>query len=232
MLPTPTQALLARRKFIGGAAAATLLAVPGCASLGGGYDLTEAVRRLLVLSSDRAFARLASDGGYWDQSVQRIGLEGFLGSRGNVVSRILTSALFKDRLYAAFADISERASYRAAPIVTDAVRTIGFRNAIDLVRGGPTAATSYLRANLGAGLVQAIVPEVSQAMRVANEPLVGQLLSGLAGVDVAGVANSFSRRIDDAIWTEIGTEEANIRANPQATRDPAIIGIFGAARAL
>ena len=32
----------------------------------------------------------------------------------------------------------------------------------------------------------------------------------------------------DPVWREIGTDEAAIRRNPQATRDPLIIGVFGA----
>ena len=62
--------------------------------------------------------------------------------------------------------------------VTDAVRVIGFQNAIDLVRGGPTAATSYLRGSMGSRLIDAMVPELGQAMRVAQDPLVGELLAG------------------------------------------------------
>ena len=46
----------------------------------------------------------------------------------------------KGRLERAFANIAEDASDRAAPLVTDAVRVIGFQNATDfgqtLVRAG------------------------------------------------------------------------------------------------
>ncbi|HBQ53128.1 MAG TPA: DUF4197 domain-containing protein, partial [Erythrobacter sp.] len=43
---------------------------------------------------------------------------------------------FKSRLENAFGDIAYEGAQRAAPLVTDAVRTIGIQNAIDLVRGG------------------------------------------------------------------------------------------------
>ena len=35
------------------------------------------------------------------------------------------------------------------------------------------------------------------------------------------------REVADAIWGEIAREEAAIRANPQSTRDPMLIGVFG-----
>ena len=81
-------------------------------------------------------------------------------------------------------------------------------------------------------LVEAMVPELGQAMRIANEPLVGELLAGLTGIDIGGVAGNFSRSIDNAIWNEMGAEEAEIRRNPNATSDPLLIGVFGAGRVL
>jgi hypothetical protein len=217
-----------RRAFIAGSlAAAGALALPGCATTGG-FSFTEAIRRLLVLSSERAFARMTSPGGYWDQQVARIGLNGFFGNRGNVLTNILTSTLFKSRLEDVVADIAVDASYRAAPVVADTVRTIGWANAVDLIRGGPTAASNFLRQEMGLRLVEVMVPEVGQALRVAQDPLIGQLIAGLTGVDLGGMATTFSRQVDDAIWTEIGNEEAAIRADPAATRDPVLIGVFGA----
>ena len=228
IISTTHETAFARRAFLGGGAAAGLLALGGCAAGGGyGFGLTEAIRRLLLLSSERAFSRLTSDGGYWDREIGNIGLGGFLGNRGDVLSRILTSALFKNRLENAFADIAIEGSYRAAPVVADAVRVVGFQNAIDLVRGGPSSATSFLRGEMGNRLIEVMVPEVGNALRVAQDPLVGQLMGALTGVDTAQVATGFSTRVNDVIWNEIGREEAAIRANPQETRDPAIIGTFG-----
>ena len=217
-----------RRAFLGRVAAGgALLALPGCASMGG-FSLTEAIRRLLTLSSERAFARLTGDGGYWDEAISAAGLNSMLGTRGDVLAGILTSTLFKKRLNHAFAGVAERGAERAAPIVTEAVRTIGIDNAVALVKGGPTAATTFLRTGLSGTLVEAMVPELGQAMKLANEPLVGQLLNSLVGIDVAGVSRNVAGKVDNAIWNEMGIEEAGIRANPSSTNDPLLMGVFGA----
>ena len=227
----PRTSLVPRRAFIAGSLAAVgALALPGCATTGA-FSFTEAIRRLLVLSSERAFVRMTAPGGFWDQQVAQIGLDRFFGNRGSVLGNILTSTLFKNRMEDVVADIAVDASYRAAPIVADTVRTIGWANAVDLIRGGPTAASSFLRQEMGEQLILAMLPEIGQAMRVAEDPLMGQLLSGLTGVDVQGVARTFAREVDDAIWGEIGREEAMIRADPRATRDPVLIGVFGAGNA-
>lgn len=218
-----------RRGLIAGLAAGTaLLALPGCAGGFGRYSLVDAVQRLLYLSSERAFARMLQRDGFWDQQVASLGLGNVLGARGDVLSRILTSGLFKSRLDRAFGDIAYEGAERAAPIVTDAVRVIGIQNAIDLVRGGPTAATAFLRGNIGSRLIDAMVPELGEALRIASDPLVGEALAALTGVDAYGVARRFADNIDAVIWREIGAEEAAIRADPRRSGDPAIEAVFAA----
>ena len=216
-----------RRAFLGGLTlGGAAIALPGCAGLPG-FSLTDAIQRILFLSSERAFARMLDGGGFWDQQVATLGLENLLGARDGVLASILSSNLFKDRLFDAFGDIAYEGAERAAPLVTEAVRTIGIQNAIDLVNGGPTAATAFLRGSMGSSLIEAMVPELGDAMRLAQDPLVGQAIAALSGVDVPQVASRISRSIDDTIWKEIGIEEAGIRANPRETGDPLIIGVFG-----
>ena len=215
-----------RRAFLIGASAAGLLGLTGCASQPR-FTLEDAVQRLLLRSSDRAFARLTSDGGYWDDQVAAIGLGTILGTRGNILVEILTSAVFKDQLQYAFAELAEEGSERAAPLVADAVRVIGMDAAQRLVRGGPTAATEFMRSRVGPRLIDAMVPELGQAIRLARDPVVGRAISRLAGVDLAGVTSRLSNQINDAIWREIGREEAAIRRDPRSTNDPVLIGTFG-----
>lgn len=223
---------LDRRKLLGTMlVGGAVLTLPACATTQR-WSLIDAIRQLLYLSSTRAFARLTADGGYWDDGVRSLGLEGIMGNRGGVLASILTSTLMRGRMERAFAGVARRASNRAAPLVADAVRVVGVENAIALVRGEPTAATAFLRGEMGNALVEAMVPEVGDAMRVAQEPLVAQLLQQLTGVDVANVSNTFSTRVNDVVWREIGFEEAAIRRDPLATNDPLLIGVFGAAARL
>lgn len=227
-----TASRASRRTFIAGlGASASLVALPACQTMGG-WSLTDAIRQLLYISSERAFARLTAPGGFWDEQVAALGLGTLIGSRGGVVANILTSTLFKSRLEGAFADIAIEGAERAAPIVADAVRVIGIRNAVALVNGGPTAATAFLREDLGMTLVEAMVPELGEAMRFASEPLVSELLAGLTGIDVGGVARNLAGRVDDAIWREMGVEEAAIRRDPRSTNDPVLISVFGVQGAL
>jgi hypothetical protein len=133
-----------RRVFLAGAAATSVLALPGCSSLGG-LSLVDAIRRLLSRASGNALARLSAPGGFYDNQLARLDLPDVFGSRGNVLQNILTSVVFKDRLTKSLNHVAEAGARRAAPILVDTVRTIGVDNAVALIKGGPTAATGFLR---------------------------------------------------------------------------------------
>ncbi len=125
----------ARRSFLLGSAAIAVSALPGCSSMGR-FSLLEAVRRLLELSAMRAFARLTAPGGFWDSQVARIGLPEIFGARGGIAQTILTSGVFRERLQHQLNIVAERGAERAAPLVTEAVRTIGVDNAVAIIAAG------------------------------------------------------------------------------------------------
>jgi len=219
--------VVGRRTVLGGMTSIGVLALAGCSTFPS-FSLEEAVRRLLLLSSDRAFASLLAPGGFWDDSVTRLALPESIGNRGGVLARILTGPLMNDRLQRAFNDMAYDAAERAAPAVADAVRTIGVRDALALIRGSdPMAATIYLHQEMGTSLVEIMVPEFGDAIRVSREPLIGEVLGALTGVDVGGIANSLAMQADNAIFRAIGREEAAIRANPRSTNDPVLMAAFG-----
>lgn len=227
MLKTPIN----RRGFIGISGAAVGFMAAGCTSLPG-LSMTDAIRRLLTLSSTRAFARMTAENGFWDNQVEQLGLGNIMGASGGVVASLLTTPAVKARLSSAFAGVAAKGAERAAPIVADAVRTIGIQAAREIIAGGPTAATEMLRGQMGSGLVTAMVPELGQAMSAAQSPVISQAIARLTGVNSAQIADRLSSRINEAIWQEIGVEESAIRKNPRATKDPLLIGVFGVASKL
>lgn len=227
---TVTEAL-ARRRFIvglGAAGAASAITLSGCASGFGQFSFVEAVRRLLTLSSFAAIDRLSAPGGFYDSQVARLELPAALGRRGNVLSNILTGVVFRDRLQRSLNRVAEDGARRAAPAVADTIRVVGIANAVALVRGGPTAATSFLRQEMAGRLVDVMFPAIGDAMRVANDPILGQALTALSGVDVPAIARDLSVQADNAIWGEMGREESAIRADPRRTHDPILIAALAA----
>jgi hypothetical protein len=223
--------LMDRRALLATAALAPLLALPGCATTGG-FDLTDAIRRLLGLSAQRAFASLVQENGFFANDIARISLPDALGGSQatSILSAVLRSQAFRDRLTRTVNRAAEKGAALAAPIVTDAIRTMNVGDVIAVVRGGPTAATGLLQGALGARLVETMLPGIGDGLRVFDSGAVTEALRLVSGIDFAGLRADVSRKASDGIYRTIGREEAAIRANPAATGDPLIAAVFGLAR--
>lgn len=216
--------LVARRAFLAGTAAVGIMALPGCQSMGG-FSMVEAIRRLLDMSAKAAFAKLTAPGGFWDSEVARFDLPDMFGASGPLKALLLSSA-FRSGLQKQLNVVAEKGAERAAPLVYDAVTKISIPDALAIVRGGSSAATAYLRGQMGQGLVGAMVPGLSDALRVTSDPVLGKAIKALSGVDVGQMAQSIATKADNSIWNQIGLEEGAIRANPERTNDPLLIGVF------
>lgn len=218
-----------RRTIIALIAGVPLLALPACTGPGA-YSLDEAVRRLLTLSSQRAFARLLAPDGFLDDQLVRIMPPAELGDRsGAVVRALLQTAPVRTALAEILNDAAREAADRAAPIVTDAIRGITLQDALALVRSGPQAATYILRQRVGDRVVAVMIPEAGEAIRLANDPVLAPVIQAATGVDIQSLANLVASQAAEGIFKAIGREEAAIRADPAATRDPLLIAVFGAA---
>lgn len=218
-----------RRQFLaGGSAIGATMLVGGCAS-GSGFSLTEAIRRLLSLSSQRAFAYLLQPGGYYDSQLARIELPDAWADSRSLITRILTSGAVRQEMQRRLNDFAEAGAERAAPIIAEAINNLSVADAMALVRGSPHGATDLLRSGLGSALITAMFPAVDDAMRIANDPRLAQLLRSATGVDVAGLTRHVVDGAERGLWNAIAAEEAAIRANPAATNDPLIIAVFGLA---
>ena len=211
-----------RRSLLAGLAASGALALGGCSSLGQ-MSYTEAVRRLLTLATQRAFAQLTQPDGFWDSTVARVELPVLFGKTGSVASAILKGPAFREKLQHSLNRFAEDGARRAAPVCAEALRSVSFTDALALLKGGPTAATTFFRQAMGPGLVNAMIPALGDAMTLANDPVLNQAVSLLAGVNLGDAAHALALNVDNAIWYQVGAAEANIRRDPQSTHDPLLI---------
>jgi hypothetical protein len=224
---------LSRRGLIGAGLFLPLLALPGCATrLGDLTGLEESVRRLLALSSQRAFARLLADEGFFRDDLARIDLPPQLGGRD--ITAALAIALgthaVKDRLLRVVNEAAEEGAKRAAPVVTASIRDMTIADARAIVRGGPTAATDYLARSTGERIFDAVFPGVGQALRLAENGVIRRVLMVATGINFVGLQADVTRKTSTAIYRAVGREEAAIRADPQASGDPVLAGVFGVRR--
>jgi len=218
--------LLTRRRLLAAGCLLPVLALPGCATLGG-FGFEDAIRRLLTLSSQRAFARLLNENGFFEDEVARIPLPPELSGAGAVASALLRSSLVRDQLLRLMNHAAANAAEVAAPIVYDSIRNMSFADAVSLVRGGPTAATDFLQRAMGNAIVDAMFPGVGNALRLLDNGVINRVVQAATGIDFGRLQRHVTEAAATGIYRAIGREEAAIRANPRETGDPVIAGVFG-----
>lgn len=224
--------LLSRRRMMLGAAAIPLVLLPGCTTLGDleGFGFENALRRLLTVSSQRAFANLLTDNGFFSDELARVPLPAQLAEAGAIASALLRAPAVQNQLLQVMNRAAARAAEAAAPVVYDAIRTMTISDALALARGGPTAATDFLQRAMGTAIVDAMFPGVGSALRVLDNGIVNQVVQAATGISFAGLQRHVSEEAANGIYRAIGREEAAIRANPRSANDPVIASLFGALR--
>lgn len=213
---------LSRRSLLVAGCALPLLALPGCATLPG-FGMVDALRRLLTMSSQRAFARLLDENGFFADDLARIGLP----EAGPIAAALVRVPFVRDQMVRLMNRAASNAAEAAAPVIYDEIRTMSFGDAMSLVRGGPTAATDFLERAMGNAIVDAMFPGVGRALRALDNGVLNQLLRSATGIDFQALQRHVSESAARGIYRAIGREEAAIRANPRETGDPLLIGVFG-----
>jgi len=223
--------LLSRRFFLAGVCAVPLVALPACTTVGdfAGAGFEDAIRRLLTISSQRAFANLLQENGFFQDELARVQLPPQLGGSGvtNALAAILGSNAVQGQLLRLVNSAARTAAENAAPVVYDSIRNMSITDAMALVRGGPTAATNYLQSSIGNRIVDILFPGVGNALRTLDNGLVNRAIGAATGINFAGLQQNISEQAANGIWRAIGREEAAIRANPRSVNDPVISGVFG-----
>ncbi|HEX8055830.1 MAG TPA: DUF4197 family protein [Novosphingobium sp.] len=221
-----------RREFLVGAlTVGVMVALPGVAlAQAAGDPAGEAVRRLMVLSTQSALTRLSQQNGFINSVVARFGLPVLFTKGAAAGTGVLAQSAFRMQLIQRLNQFAEAGARGAVPAMAEASRKLPITNAAAILSGKPTAATSALRLEMGSGLVNALRTPLEQALTAAQDPTVAQAIAALPGVTLGDVAHAIALSADNGIWYEIGADEADIRANPAATNDAALIAALQAAR--
>jgi hypothetical protein len=221
-----------RRSVLGLAAAAGLLALPGCSSLPG-ISLTEAVKRLLTLSSQNAFAELLQPNGFFDSQVARISVPDSLGGSRiiSIATALLRSKPIQERLLKQVNRAAEKGAELASPIVAETIRNMSIADAAAIISGGSRAATRLLQGQLGNSLVDRMLPGIGNGLKLFDNEIINLVLSQATNVDFSSISRDVTNKVSDAIYRSIGAQEESIRANPRATNDPLLMAVLAARKA-
>ena len=127
---------------------------------------------------------------------------------------------------------AEDASKTAAPIFVDAIKKMSVQDAVGILKGADTAATSYLRKTTVNDLTTAFTPIVEESLKKVNATKYWK--------DLATAYNKFSStpvntnlnkyvtgRALNGLFYYVGEEEKKIRTNPAARVSDILQKVFG-----
>lgn len=195
-------------------------------------DAESGMRQALSLGVDAVTARLGRVDGFFKDSKVRIPLPGSFAKIQSSLRPIGGAKILND-LELAMNRAAEAAMPQAKILFADAIRNMSAENAIAIVRGGPSAATDYLKSQTQTKLVAAFQPIMEQnleksgafqALAASSKKYGAPDLSGTARANLSQFAVT---KALDGMFYYVGEEEAAIRANPAKQTTALLKTIFG-----
>ncbi len=220
-----------RRYFILASLATSSLSLGACAGMGGpgSVNLVEAIKQLLLLSTQRGLGKLASVGGFLNNGATKIGMKDALG--GNEMGAVLAALNQLGVLNGVETGLNraaEQAADKIAPWIADGVKGMNISDAASIINGPGDAATNLLKTALGNKLQSELGGLVSGALQTLNVlgPLMGAVGINIGGLNIGDLVGGVTNKVGNVIFGAIATEERAIRANPQSTGNATIIAAF------
>ena len=195
-------------------------------------EIDAGLREALTVGTNLVAAQLGQTNGYFGDSQIRIPLPKTYRDIQSGLSRVRASGPLDD-LELRMNRAAEAAVPEARTLVLGAVRQITIEDAVQILNGGDTAATDYLRAKTETQLRAAFTPYVKTSLaeagaftsleQVANSYGVGGVTSSLQN-DLTNHAVTLGL---DGMFHYVALEEKKIRENPVARTTDLLRRVFG-----
>jgi len=228
--------------------AAWILAVSGCAQTAdwlnahgvrapndGAIDastVAAGLREALDQGTGRAVQELGRENGFWSNATLRIPIPENLQKVESGLRRLGQGKLADD-----FARSLNRAAEQATPparkIFVDAIQAMTIRDAYDILRGPPNAATTYFRRQTETKLRSAFHPIVARSTQsvgvtAAYKKLVQRAAPlGLVDTRSLDIDAYVTQRALDSLFYVVAEEERRIRTDPVARTTELLQKVFG-----
>jgi hypothetical protein len=129
---------------------------------------------------------------------------------------------------------AEEASKSAAPIFVDAIKTMSIQDAVGILRGKDTAATSYLKGKTTPQLTSTFKPVIDQALANTNATkywkdvfeTYNQLPTTFKKIDT-DLSSYVTTRALTGLFLQVAAEEQKIRKDPAARVNDILKKVFG-----
>jgi hypothetical protein len=195
-------------------------------------DIAGGLKEALLRGAQTGTTRLSTPGGFLENAALKIIMPQEAQKIEATLRRLGFNQLVDDMIVSMNL-AAEDACKTAIPIFTTAIREMTITDGINILRGSDTAATSFLRTKTNTALAQSFSPIIKASLDKVNAtrnwekiittynsiPLIGRKMNP----DLVGYVTDKSL---SGIYTEIASQEKDIRANPAARTTDLLRKVF------
>jgi len=210
---------------------ASNMAMPSTSGLSAD-EIAGGLKEALQKGAQTGTAKLSSPGGFLENAALKIIMPPEAQKIESTLRKLGFNQLMDDMIVS-MNRAAEDACKTAVPIFTTAIKEMTITDGINILRGSDTSATSYLRTKTNAALAQSFSPIIKTSLDKVNAtkywetiittynkiPLIGKKMNP----DLVGYVTDKSL---SGIYTEIATQEKDIRANPAARTSALLQKVF------
>jgi hypothetical protein len=195
-------------------------------------EIAGGLKEALQKGAQTGTQKLSSPGGFLENAALKIIMPPEAQKIESTLRRLGFNQLMDDMIVS-MNRAAEDACKTAVPIFTTAIKEMTITDGINILRGSDTSATSYLRSKTNTALAQSFSPIIKTSLDKVNAtqywekiittynsvPLIGKKMNP----DLVGYVTDKSL---SGIYTEIASQEKDIRANPAARTSALLQKVF------
>ena len=198
-------------------------------------EAASGIKGALTQGAASAISKLGVPGGFANNPKVRIELPHALEELAKGM-RMIGRGKDADDLVASMNQAAEQAVPEAKPLLINAVKSMTFADAKNILTGGDNSVTNFFREKTSAPLGMKFLPIVKRVtdqvgLAQKYDQFAGQgVKMGLIKGDAANVEQYVTDKALDGLYLMIGEEERAIRQNPAAAVSSIVSKVFGALR--
>jgi hypothetical protein len=196
-------------------------------------DADAGLREALSRGTVNAVLRVSKPDGYWGDDAIRIPLPKSLAGPQALLKPLGMSGPL-DEVHQRMNHAAEAAAPLARALFIDVIKSMSIKDAVGIVRGGPTSGTDYLQRTTTPRLTTAFTPPMEDALQSTgcvqslNDAVKRNNLQGVVHGDAKTYLGKYAVGLAlDGLFHYVGTEETAIRHDPGKTGSSLLKTVFG-----
>jgi hypothetical protein len=194
-------------------------------------DVGTALKEALSSGVEKGVMKLSAENGFWGNALYKV----VMPPEAQKVEKALRGIGLGSKVDEALLSMNrgaEDAVKKAGPIFADAIRSMEIKDAVNILKGSDTAATSFLRTNTTASLTNAFKPVIQESLeRSGASKNWTTLMSAYNKISLQKVNTDLAGYVTEktlhALFMQIADEEKLIRKDPAARTSALLKKVFG-----